>query len=69
MAYPLAGLVGWSRLHDRKHWPSDVLAGAAIGFGIAWKMEDALRADPGAPHARLEWGAGDGPLLAVRARW
>jgi len=43
IAYPVAGAVAWSRIHDHRHWTSDVLAGAAIGFGVAWKTEDALR--------------------------
>lgn len=33
-AYSLAGLVGISRLYDRKHWGSDVAAGAALGTFI-----------------------------------
>ena len=31
VAYVLAGLVGWSRIHDDKHWASDVFVGAAVG--------------------------------------
>jgi membrane-associated phospholipid phosphatase len=73
VAYPAAGLVAWSRLHDRRHWTSDVLAGAAIGFGVAWKTEDALRAGAGvsrtATGARLELDAGDGALAALRLRF
>jgi membrane-associated phospholipid phosphatase len=30
-AYGLAGMVGYARLNNNRHWPSDVLAGAAIG--------------------------------------
>lgn len=73
IAYPLAGLVGWSRLYERKHWPSDVVAGAAIGFGVAWKTEDVLRPRvnkaAGTTGARLEFDALDGSLAAVRLRW
>src|SRR5436853_6123129 len=30
-AYSLASAVGYARLNNNRHWPSDVLAGAAIG--------------------------------------
>ncbi|WP_025324098.1 phosphatase PAP2 family protein [Deferrisoma camini] len=36
VAYPLAALVGWSRLHDDDHWASDVAAGAALGAATGW---------------------------------
>ena len=32
LAYSLAGLTALSRVHDEKHWASDVLAGAALGY-------------------------------------
>lgn len=32
LAYTLAAVGGWSRMHDDKHWASDVFAGAAIGI-------------------------------------
>ncbi len=32
VAYPLAGLTGASRVLDRKHWFTDVVAGAALGI-------------------------------------
>ncbi len=37
-AYALAGLVGWSRFNDHDHWPSDVFAGAALGYYIGKKV-------------------------------
>ena len=42
-AYIIAGLVGIERIHDNKHWLTDVLAGAALGtvvgrgFGIVFQ--------------------------------
>ncbi len=30
-AYSLAGMVGYARLNNNRHWSSDVLAGAAVG--------------------------------------
>lgn len=32
VAYSVASLVGLSRIHDNKHWTTDVLAGATVGF-------------------------------------
>ncbi len=35
IAYPLAAVTAWSRVRDQRHWPSDVVAGAALGGWIA----------------------------------
>ncbi|MCF8371204.1 MAG: phosphatase PAP2 family protein [Bacteroidales bacterium] len=34
VSYTIAGLVGLSRIHDNKHWASDVFAAAAFGWAI-----------------------------------
>lgn len=34
IAYALATLTAWSRINDNKHWASDVVFGAAFGYGI-----------------------------------
>jgi membrane-associated phospholipid phosphatase len=34
VSYTLATGVAWSRVYENKHWPSDVLIGAALGFAI-----------------------------------
>ena len=34
VAYGLASLVTYSRLNENRHWPSDVFAGAAIGYFV-----------------------------------
>jgi membrane-associated phospholipid phosphatase len=47
VAYPLAGLVAWSRVRDDRHWTSDVVAGAALGTWLAGKTGDAMRARAG----------------------
>jgi membrane-associated phospholipid phosphatase len=33
-AYSLATLIGISRINDDKHWASDVLGGAVLGYAI-----------------------------------
>jgi hypothetical protein len=38
LAYGLAGLVAFYRVHDRKHWPSDVFIGSALGYFIGKKV-------------------------------
>ena len=63
VAYPIASLVGWSRVQDDEHWASDVVAGAALGLWTARKTEEALRV-----HAQryVELAGFDG--LAARER-
>lgn len=34
LAYSLAALAAWSRLHDDVHWASDVLSGASVGIFV-----------------------------------
>lgn len=43
IAYGTAGLVGLSRLYDRAHWASDVVAGAVIGTAASQTMIFQLR--------------------------
>lgn len=69
LVYPAATLVGWSRVHDDKHWTSDVVAGAIVGGWTAWKTEDflayrALTVPAKRTSLRLE-PAGSGIRLAL----
>jgi membrane-associated phospholipid phosphatase len=41
--YTAAGLTGWSRINDNRHWISDVLAGALIGITSAKLMNGKWR--------------------------
>jgi undecaprenyl-diphosphatase len=34
--WPLAAIVAVSRVYIGVHWPSDVIAGAVLGFAVAW---------------------------------
>ena len=36
MAYGLAGAVAFARVHLGAHFPLDVVAGAALGYGLGW---------------------------------
>lgn len=50
--YPLAGLIAYSRIYNQAHWPSDVVAGAALGVAAgvqARRQAEAL----GAPSLRF----------------
>ena len=38
LAYSLASLVAISRVHNNKHWPSDVLVGSFIGYFVGKKI-------------------------------
>jgi membrane-associated phospholipid phosphatase len=35
IAYSTAALAGISRIHDNKHWPSDVFVGALVGMAVS----------------------------------
>lgn len=51
IAYGLASLVGLARLARDRHWSSDVVAGAALGWGIG----KALSARHSEPHRHLDF--------------
>ncbi len=57
VVYPAAALTGWSRVHDREHWTSDVVAGAALGYWGARLTDDALRRRGAFEHATSVWVA------------
>lgn len=52
-AYPIAGLVAWSRLHDDAHWASDVTLGAAVGIFSARLVVRSLHQQTGVLERRL----------------
>ncbi|MBU0764057.1 MAG: phosphatase PAP2 family protein, partial [Bacteroidetes bacterium] len=56
ISYTIAGLTGLSRIHDNKHWASDVLAGAAFG----WAMGKLV-------HSRNNWGVKVGLYTGEKA--
>jgi membrane-associated phospholipid phosphatase len=67
ITYPLATVVGWSRVHDDQHWTSDVVAGAALGMWTAHKVEDVLQPSSNpSPRVRLgiRW-LRSGPAMAL----
>ncbi|HYW51233.1 MAG TPA: phosphatase PAP2 family protein, partial [Gemmatimonadaceae bacterium] len=52
VAYALAALTAGSRVHDRKHWLSDVVAGAAVGVAGALVVRRWHDANPGSRFDR-----------------
>jgi undecaprenyl-diphosphatase len=64
LAYPLAGLVAFSRVYNQKHWPADVLAGAGMGTLIgltvnAYHADRKKRQESSPPVVQLT-SSGDG---------
>ncbi len=37
-AYGTAALVGYARVYHDAHWTSDVIAGAALGTAVGWRV-------------------------------
>ncbi len=61
LAYGLAGLAAFYRVHDGKHWPSDVLAGSLIGF-LSGRAVMALASKRERDGAKPVLSASAGPL-------
>ncbi len=53
--YGVAALTSFSRIHEHKHWASDVFVGSAIGYFTAKKI-CALNRDPGGPKLSASFG-------------
>jgi membrane-associated phospholipid phosphatase len=49
----MASAVGWARIEGRKHYPSDVLAGAAIGSFLSTFIHDWLIGEAGQDEVTL----------------
>lgn len=68
---PLAAAVSYSRVHTGVHWPTDVVAGAAIGVGAAyatrhwWPHQNDLPEGPRQRVTVAELGDGEGLVMAV----
>ena len=63
VVYPLAGIVGWSRLRDNRHWASDVLAGALVGTWTTHKFQ--MMANGHGQPARLSLDVAPGAAAAT----
>jgi len=55
VALVLAIGVGLSRIVVGAHWPMDVLAGAALGWGAAWLGSALAQRLPLGRHPRMQW--------------
>jgi len=71
VVFPLAAAVGYSRVHTGVHWPTDVVAGTAIGVGAAyatrhwWPHQKDLPDGPQRRDTAVELGDGEGLVLVV----
>ncbi|MGW4770863.1 phosphatase PAP2 family protein [Nocardia sp. NPDC004278] len=71
---PIAAAVGYSRVHIGVHWPSDVLAGAALGSAIAfgtrrwWARREDMPAELGPDLRIAPVSNGCGLLLVTNTR-
>jgi membrane-associated phospholipid phosphatase len=66
--WALAAATGWARIEGRKHFPSDVLVGAALGNFLSTAIHDAAR--PGRDERALSlWLDVGGGRTAVAVSW
>ena len=71
-AYLLAGFIGYSRMADRAHRFTDVVAGAAVGYIVGRTVSRRAAFDP---NRRINWnvsvppGGGVGLSLQIRPPW
>jgi membrane-associated phospholipid phosphatase len=69
VAYPAAALTAWSRVRDREHWLSDVVAGAALGTWAGGAI-DRYERSPGPSGLRLFFKPSRrGARVGLRARF
>ena len=57
LAYSAAAIAGWSRVHDRAHWASDIIVGGLIGHLVAKSLMNTELTKKGfmiVPHVGLE---------------
>lgn len=59
LVYGLAALAGISRIHENKHWASDVFIGSALGYFVGRKICDLNSGQKGsAARLELDWTGG-----------
>lgn len=66
IAYPAAAITAWSRVHDQKHWPTDVVAGAVLGVWASDRFDRIVR-QHGARRTSLEFAPMTDPSTGALA--
>jgi membrane-associated phospholipid phosphatase len=71
VVYPAAATVGYARVVENRHWTSDVVAGAALGFWTGRRVDSLLKSRfPGLERATfLMRGSRRSFRLGVRTRF
>ena len=68
--YGWAGYVGYSRMHDHKHFLSDVIVGALVGTLIGNLVHDQVRGDGTPSLPAIGAGASDaGPFISLHLQF
>jgi hypothetical protein len=68
-AKTLAAGTAWARVEGRRHYPTDVLAGAALGYFISAVIHDSFMGLDESVYVAVELDGSDGGMLTLHWPW